>query len=622
MKSKPSADQLRAITHIRGPAMLIAGPGSGKTFTIVERISHLVSNAKIRSDNILVVTFSKAAANEMKSRYVRETGDHEVTFGTFHSVAFRILRECLRFDANSLISDAEKQDILSQVFKNHGFERILSGEYLRGILDAISKDKNLKGINGYGGIISEREEITTEDLLRIIDDYRAFLKELHKIDFDDMILLCLENLKKDPKILEKYRERFRMILVDEFQDINEPQFELIRLLALPDNDLFVVGDDDQSIYGFRGAYPGIMQRFIRDYPDAKTLYLTENYRSGRKIITFAGEVIKENRERFDKQFRPLRNDGYVRFRYLESRKEEEEFLLGELSALSDETKADTALIVRTNREALLYGAMLEKAGLAVSRRDGKRAVKSFFDSFIAEDLTAYLSYLYDGQKRSDFLLFMNKPEKYIRQSALIRETVSFEELELYYEKNQDMLRKIEKLKDQLLLAKKMPPRYALKIFRTQIGYDRYLEELGGSEAERKERENALRELTDILSGMKTGTSVREYVRNERKIRVRDAKSGKSDVSKEAENKETSDGIHVITMHASKGLEFGNVYLPDINEGVIPPKRCDSRELEEERRLLYVAITRARNELTIIATKERGRDVSRFVKRQVLKLSEK
>ncbi|MBR4768493.1 MAG: ATP-dependent helicase [Lachnospiraceae bacterium] len=602
MKKCPSSSQLSAITHIRGPALLIAGPGSGKTFTIVERLIYLTQTAKITPDSILTVTFSKAAANEMKNRYHRETGSYDVRFGTFHSTAFGILREFFRFDQSSLINEAQKSELLSQVFKDHGYASLLSGDYLKSILDGISREKNIRTDQEATVLRSDREDIPTEKLRAVITDYREYLRELHKIDCDDMILLCLEKLKKDEEVLSILRNRFRMILVDEFQDINEPQYELIKLLSFPENNLFAVGDDDQSIYGFRGSSPGIMQRFLKDFPDAKKLMLTENFRSGEKIVSFAGKVIAGNRERFEKSFRPLRNDGKVYFRLFESRKEEEGFLLKMISELGAELRSDTAVIVRTNREAYAYASYLKKHGIGISGTEKKKS--SIFETCAAEDLCAYLRYLYEGKKREDFVRFMNRPERFLRQGALLHETVSFADLRLYYEKNGEMIKKIDTLEKQLLLAEKMSTQNAIRLFRNQLSYDRYVKENAKGYEEQKECMESLDRLTEIFSGYKCGMSVREFLNAERQ---------KSETSyREAQKDDIQEGVRVMTMHASKGLEFGTVFLPDLNEGVIPPRNSSPSLLEEERRLLYVAMTRARNDLVLIATKERGRDVCRFI----------
>ena len=238
---EPSRVQREAICHRDGPALLIAGPGSGKTFTLVNRIRNLIEREKIPPEEILVVTFSKAAAKEMQDRFLKESKEYGVHFGTFHSLAYYILKTSFGVNNSSLLSDAEKRNMLSQVLKNNGYSELCNIDFLSGLIGQISKCKNSSEYEQLN-IESTNENISKEELNGIIHQFLLFTEEMGKMDFDDMILKSLNKLEKNEDILAEYRNKFKYILVDEFQDINMPQYKLIKLLSCPNNNLFVVGD--------------------------------------------------------------------------------------------------------------------------------------------------------------------------------------------------------------------------------------------------------------------------------------------------------------------------------------------------------------------------------------------
>lgn len=597
----PSAKQAEAIAHVLGPALLVAGPGSGKTFTVVSRISYLIQKEHIPPDNILVVTFSKAAAKEMQNRFLTQVETGEVQFGTFHSLAYNILRRSFGFDNQSLLSTSEKRNILANVFRNHGLESLCNAEFLNGILDQISHLKNSALYTDYS-ISSDSEEISSEELRLILCEYQDFVTENGKLDFDDMIILCIQKLKNNRKVLDEYRNIFRFIMVDEFQDINAPQYDLVRLLSYPNNNLFVVGDDDQAIYRFRGSTPGIMKRFLEDFEGCPLIMLTENYRSPRNIVDFSSKLIRVSKERFPKDFWAKQSGGEIRYYDLISRKDEEGRVVAILKALPEEELNDTAIILRTNREVILYSSLIRKAGIVVSEKVKSRKMS---DSFITRDILSFLSFVYGGRRREDFLLIMNKPQKYIERKACIRSIVDERELVAFYQKNEQMKVVLKEFFSKIELASRLTERLAIGIFRRAIGYERYLKEISRNIDEYKGWLSELEKLEDIFSTYKAGVSYSEFLEE-----LEEGHNATEGGSKEAG---VTCGVKLLTMHMSKGLEFGNVILPDINEGVIPPKNADVRDVEEERRLLYVAITRARRSLHILNTHERNRSLSRFVK---------
>lgn len=603
MKTRKASEmQLKAIHHMKGPARVIAGPGSGKTFTIIQRILHLVLYHHVNPDRILTITFTKAAALEMQSRYLKETENNSafsslnesVHFGTFHSICYTILRESGLINRFSLIKESEKRKIMEIVLKNRAIQGASEYDTISCILDIVSRKKNFCEIIQFPFNLSE------EEFNDILHEYEDMLQQQRLLDFEDMLLLCLKYLKADLFLRQKWQKRFQYILVDEFQDINEVQYQIIKLLAAPLNNLFVVGDDDQSIYGFRGSAPGIMRKFTQDYKGAGELFLTENYRSGNKIVEFADHIIKRNSDRFEKAPVSIRRGGSVRYCFRETRKEEEYRLIEDIKGLSEQQLTDSAVIVRTNIEAFQYAALLKHNGISVRERMKKQ--KGIEDHFIAEDFKAFLRFCHEGNQRGEFLKIMNKPNLFLSRQALVGNTVSKESFLSYYHNNGEMCRKIEILFQHFRLASELSPALAVRYFRKMIGYDEYLKQKAASENSTELFKTA-DQLQELLKSMKPGERTDDFFE-----RIRNEKA-----EEQQKNAEQLPGISIITMHGAKGLEFHTVFLPDLNEGVIPGRNCKTEEsIEEERRLLYVAVTRAKESLYLYYTKERNRKLTRFL----------
>ncbi len=600
-KRQPSKMQLRAVTHVRGPAIVIAGPGSGKTFTVIQRILYLICNAGINPDKILTITFTKAAAMEMQRRYQKEAKENpilskyreSVQFGTFHSICYHILKDSKAARGFSLIKESEKRKILEILLQNENAAQDMDYDKITDVIDAISRRKNKVQSDPPAGLSGERFE-------KLLRDYEEMTGQRRLLDFDDMIAKCLSALREDSAFCRRWQERFSHILVDEFQDINEPQYEVVKLLSAPSFHLFAVGDDDQSIYGFRGAVPRIMKSFIRDFPDAAQLFLTENYRSGREIVNLADCVISGSKDRFSKNMLPMREGGRIRCCFEESRKEEEKRLLSDIGHLSKEELDDSALIVRTNLEAFQYGALLTQNGIRI-----RQELKAFdpLQHFIMEDFAAFLRFCREGGRRKDFLKIMNKPNLYLSRQALVEENVTGEGLLAFYRNNAGMQDEVRRLFDRFRIASGLSPYLAVRFFRKVMGYDEYLKKKAKSRTEAVRFEETAGEIQELMRKMKPQESVDDF-------RSRLEEEAQGDKAKE---KTFQPGISVITMHGAKGLEFSGVFLPDLNEGVIPGRKARSpEEVEEERRLLYVAITRARNSLYLYYTRERNRKLTRFL----------
>lgn len=598
--NKISKSQEQAIVHLAGPAQLIAGPGSGKTFTIIQRILYLIQHHHIKPDQILVITYTKAAAKEMKERYEREQAADckgNVHFGTFHSLCYSVLRQS-GFPC-SLIREQDRRKLLQTILGNRGLSEKGTYDGITHLWNRISRLKNMPEKDWEADGASDTV-FSYGELLQIKEEYDRYLREQGMVDFEDMTGECLRLLKSSEALLGRYRRKFPYILVDEFQDINGVQYEILKLLAHPFYHLMAVGDDDQAIYGFRGASPGIMKQFAEDFKEGKQIWLTENYRSGSEIVNLAKQMISRNENRFEKEFYTVKKGGRVVSACFDTRREEERQLISLLSALDTVQAVQTAVILRTNREVIQYAELFQNAGIVLQGRYGAKT--DALHSFIIEDMKAFLAFLYEGKKRKDFICFMNKPNRFLARAALPSSSVKEWELENYYAKNPPMISEIRQLFRQLSMAQGLSPFLSLSLFRKTLGYDRYLKEKA---KDHREYEMLMRQSDRVQNWFKDyhgQTSVREFA--DSWIQQRE----------EEEPQAENTGIHILTMHGAKGLEFDRVFLPDVNEGIIPGKECITKEaLEEERRLLYVAITRARNELYLYYTKERGRKLSPFLK---------
>ncbi len=604
-KQKASKMQLQAIMHGEGPARVLAAPGSGKTFVIIQRIYYLIKHHHVIPEQILCVTFTKAAALSMEQRFYREfpdisnETDKKVHFSTIHSLCYQILKQSGMFLNYALVSERTKREMIKQLLATEGAIQEADSEMALEVLSAIGRKKNTSSC-------LMPHFLEEEQFLRVYRAYASMLEERKLFDFDDMTEKCCYLLSENQREREKWQGKYRYLLVDEFQDVNQKQYELLKILASPENNFFIVGDDDQAIYGFRGAMPGIMQLFEKDYPGRASLFLTENYRSGSKIVSLASAMITENKKRLPKEPVPIRNGGSVEIYVAENRAEEEARILLLLKEKAKEELTNTAIILRTNREVFFYQTLLKKHGILLKEKEKEK--NDLFHHFIMDDICAFLRFIYEGNKRADFLQFMNKPERYIARQAVMKDVVTEDELQEYYCKNTHMRSVLTVLFEQMKRAAEMTPALAIRYFRQVLGYDSYLmsKEKAGGEKE-KWKEN-ITKIQKIFAQMHEGEKVDAFLRK--------AEGQEADVKKEPKYRE---GVSVITMHASKGLEFNSVILPDLNEGVIPDRSCQEQDgLEEERRLLYVAMTRAKDNLYLLYTKERNRKPTRFLKKILTK----
>ena len=602
--NKPSRMQAEAIAHIRGPALLIAGPGSGKTFVIIQRILSLVSKEHVRPDRIMVLTFSKAAANEMKTRYENSNGTPGVYFGTFHAASYGILRKYMGYTNAKIITFEQKKKALKMITGNHAVEDEPDQDLINDILGLITRIKCSDKDVPYR---IDHRNINEDTLKQIISEYNSFLRDERLIDFDDMITDCVNSLREDDKIRAMIKASFDHIIIDEFQDINEYQYRFIRLIENIDMNIMAVGDDDQAIYAFRGSDPGFMKRFIEDHINTKIFYLSENHRSRERIVKASSTIIQQNHDRLNKSFKAVRSDGTVRLIRTQTRMEEEDVIVDILkkTGCSGGENEDTAIILRTNAEVLIYDSMLRKRGIETRNRSPKGP--SIDGSFIYDDLRAFLNFVKNGHRRSDFIRFMNKPLRYIHRDCLLEETVSIDMMMKYYSNNREMQKTVEELWKWIELSKKIDVRGAIGIFRKSMKYDEYIHFMSKTA---KEYEKNLIMADRITERLCDQSRLKDDFVITGGFSESDAANENGEYT--APQKE-SHGIYIMTMHMAKGLEFDNVIIPDLNEGIMPKKNLSEKAMEEERRLLYVAMTRAKESLYLLCTEERNRGISSFLK---------
>ncbi len=602
---KRNSSQKRAIAHLSGPMMVLAGPGSGKTSVIVERTAYMTGEGKIPSSSVLVVTFSRAAAVEMKERFLKFTGQGstQVTFGTFHGVFYGILKQAYNLTSANILSEEEKNGILRELALNFGGELAAEGDFTEEIAKEISMVK--------GNRISLEHYYSSccpdEVFRQIYGAYGNMLRERRKLDFDDMLLSCYELFDKRKDILRAWQQKFRYILVDEFQDINQLQYDIVRLLAEPENNLFIVGDDDQSIYHFRGARPEIMLNFTKDYPGAEKVVLDVNYRCSKRILDSAMKVIGRNKTRFQKELSTPNPEGKpVRLCEYANPREEYLSVTAELRKRLEqgENLENTAVLLRTNQEAEGLIAALMERQIPFTM---KEKLPNLFQHWICRNLLAYMRFAQGERSRKLFLEIMNRPNRYISRDAVVSgREISFEQLRDFYKDKDWMCDRLTTMETHLRILKGLPPYAAINFIRKGMGYEEYLQEYA---LYRKIKPEELGEILDRLSesakGMNTLKEWEEYIEDyTRKL-------------EEQAGKQKKEGVQILTLHGAKGLEFDQVYILNVNEGSIPYRKAVlAPAVEEERRLFYVGMTRARKFLTLCYVKkqyEKEREPSRFLK---------
>ena len=622
-----SNDQKRAIEHTDGPAMVLAGPGSGKTTVITHRILHLIRQG-IRPEDILVITFTKAAALEMEGRfhklwleerkkqklgdaYEKEMGHRptfsrgedvrslgslddaggQVSFGTFHSVFFFILRIRFHFSFKNIISEREQSDLLREITESLHIDCSYDKDFLRLLIGEISRFKGSgKLLSDFDSSLLEKDAFTA-----LMLQYQERLGRRRLVDFDDMLLRCHQLFLDEPEELRRWQKKYRYILVDEFQDISPLQYDIVRMLALPENNLFIVGDDDQSIYAFRGSDPGIMLGFEKDYPGAARIMLSQNFRSRQEIVDFASAVIARNQHRFPKMIEAVQGPGGRALRYQTADTLQEYALV--LQNIQQEllqgiSPARIAVLFRTQTLARPLISEFVRLQLPYTTRDHTQNV---YDSMVAQDLMAYLRLSLGSGTRRDFLRIMNKPNRFISREAVQERATDFEKLRRYYRDKRGMDLILDRFVEDLRAIRALPTEAALIYICMRIGYLSYLEWYS------QENHTGLEGVHAIIDALEL--SARQEPNKQKWLQY--AENYGEELQRSAAKNQAEQGVRLMTYHGSKGLEFDVVHLIDVNEGITPyTKAVTEAQIEEERRAFYVACTRAKKELHIYFTESR------------------
>lgn len=626
-------NQKMAVEHLDGPCLVLAGPGSGKTRVIAHRIIHMIENCNVAPRRILAISFTKASSIDMKKRTMSLSNNEQikkVNFGTFHSSFFRILRRYSGVKLEDLISEVDRFKLIKSILKHLKISNY-SDDDVSDVLSEISLVKNemMKSSDFESQTFSQSE---FQDIFRL---YEKAKNAANKIDFDDMLILTYILLKKSPEVLNIVRQVYKYILIDEFQDINRVQFEVIKLIAEPSNNVFAVGDEDQSIYGFRGARPDFMMDFEKYFESAKCIVLDVNYRSKKNIVQLSQNLIKNNKNRHEKNINSNRSEsGEIRYIYPKDTDDEANIIAKEIKSLvesenirekkkssNNEKKlfeySDFAVTYRTNRQARAFVDVFMDNRIPFVLKDSARSI---YDHWVSQDIISYLRIAANIGNNEDWSRIINKPFRYISKSAVssaLKSDDFFQSLMDNSDIKDFQKKNLEELYDDLQYVRSLAPEYGISYIRSTLDYDRYILEYCH---ERKIKAKQIVEILDELeTSAKSYKSIFDYFKHIENVR--------EEIKKRTEKKTTSmdnietDGVVLTTMHSAKGLEFKNVYVAGVNDSVIPFIPSDEEKpkdsnYEEERRLLYVGITRAKDNIVISAPSKRfGKSIakSRFLK---------
>jgi DNA helicase-2/ATP-dependent DNA helicase PcrA len=553
--------------------MVLAGPGSGKTAVITARAA-LLSGAGAKPQGILIITYSKAAAREMERRFEKISFAKNVTFGTFHSAFFRILRRKKGYDTQQILSDNERRTVVRGYLSEMQYEP--DDEMLSALLSEMSLVRNeLYDLNHY-----HSKTIGAEDFIFICGAYENYKKEKSKIDFDDMLCHAYELLKTDEAELNYWQKKYPFIMIDEFQDINRVQYETVKLLALPSNNLFIVGDDDQSIYRFRGSRPEFLLNFPKDFPETKQVTLETNYRSTDAIITYANKLISGNKARYEKNISGTSQKGAP-----------------PVFLISEDQNAEAILIAEKIRDLRKSGADLNEIAIAFRLNIQARAfTDAFLDLFAYMRVARRISLKQKTGFDADSARIVNKPFRFIGKAFLQIAKKNNENIFSSY-KNDSTLHiaqktSLEELYGDLINLSKRETSDAIRYIRQNMGYNGHV--IDTCEY-RKLNPAGLFEIADELQeAAKKFSNPLDFIKHAEKISA-------------AAKEKTQAGkcCTLTTLHSAKGLEFERVFIAGAVEEVLPYIRSKTpAEIEEERRLFYVGVTRAKNELYISTIKSR------------------
>ena len=610
---KLNEEQRKAVLHKSGPMLVTAGPGSGKTHVIISRLIMMIHEYKIPPEKILVITYTKEAAGSMRSRFLKQISEEwKVSFHTFHSFYFQIIKTIPQYSDYRLIKEQEKKYILSKVINVSDVDA--KEMLIEELLQTLSFYKNTERVN-----ISSKNKYLAEDNFKYyFQKYEEEKRKRKLLDFDDMLYLCLKILQNNPMILDKWRKRFEYYLVDEFQDSNPVQYKILKMLA--SDNLFVVGDDDQAIYGFRGADAGIMSEFQKDYPQCEKVVLGVNYRSGSGIVDACSKMISENQNRIPKCLTAHKTElpyKSVCIRGWKEKKDIFEYLHHIFNELSKDELSQYAILFRTNQEMQVYGAMLHKWDIPFVM---KEKFISVYDHFIIKDLCSVLYIVQGKLERKHFLHILGKLLNHVKREAFENELVNYNELKSFYRNkymyDPETVSEVEAFQKSIEIMSKMSLKLQIRYLRKALKYDQYL--MKKAEYDRETFYEYVEKLDWIERDADQFDTFADWLKYQKDYEMKVRNEVEQYQRSNEEN--NYNGVNLMTMHASKGLEFDHVYIMNVNEGAIPRyqkgEKLNQERLEEERRIFYVGMTRAKKTLELhylTGTKERPKYPSRFIK---------
>ena len=590
-------EQQKAVNHINGPMLVLAGAGSGKTKVLTSRIANLIENG-ISPYNILAITFTNKAAREMKDRVVRLIGGsaNNIQISTFHSLGLKILKEnysLLGYERNFTIIDSD--DVLT-IIKKIMKDLNLSKDYYnpRELRNKISSAKNeMMGVDAFSKVEFDHN---------VVEVYKRYLNKLkngNSVDFDDLLILPIKLFKNYPNVLEEYQDKYKYILIDEYQDTNEAQYVLSKLLSSKYRNIFVVGDNDQAIYAFRGANYKNILNFEKDYPETKTILLEENYRSTKTILNAANSVIKNNRERKDKNLWSNNDEGSkIKYRIVSNEKEESSFVASEIKELMSKgiKEEDIAVLYRTNAQSRVVEEEMLKKNIKY------RVVGSFYfyNRKEIKDLLCYLRLINNHKDDISLLRVINTPKRGIGEKTLdnLTDIASENNLSLYEAISSGKELEFKKLIEEL--TKDSETLSLTELIDNILDKSGIKKELTSSKL--LEDEIRLENLNEFKSMTKS------YEEEYGSATLSDFLDEISLVSDMTEHQDGSNRVSLMTVHSVKGLEFDYVFIVGMEEGIFPHYNAindgSNSAIEEERRLCYVAITRAKKELCITSAESR------------------
>lgn len=590
--------QRYAVFHNKGPMMVLSGPGSGKTMVIIHRVNVLVSKYNVDPSSILVITFTKAASIEMKERFYKSFNNiYGVNFGTFHSYFFRIIKSYYKYEVSDIISDNDKIKILKNIIYSLDISFDDEEEFLQDIINEISLVKN----ELIPPILFDSMITDSNSFYLIYKQYEAIKEKEGKIDFDDMLIKCYNLLRENNQVREFWQNKYKYILIDEFQDCNKVQYECIKMLVSDECNLFIVGDDDQSIYGFRGSKPDYLLNFPNEFNNVEKVVLNTNYRSTEQIINLSNHIISENKTRYEKNIIGTKRYGKcpILLRCYDIN-EEAKIIVDKINKFKNKIPLEQiAIIYRTNIQARAIAEELMNYNMDFQIKD---LVPSIYEHFIARDIFAYLTLAMNPLEYNCFLRIANKPKRFLSKDLLnqakeiskngksiLKNIYSIPDIKNW------QIEKISELEYHLSNIKSKKTYDAIKYIFKIVGYEEYIESY--SEFKKIKSDGLFDIANEILESSKSYDDILGYLTHIEDIRF--------ELKENSYKIDNQKGIVLTTMHSAKGLEFDLVFVIGCVEDIIPHKKSISKEeIEEERRLFYVALTRAKNFLYISVVENR------------------